>query len=99
MDRNTVNFMSSFGDEISKLAAGPAELAAKAAPVAEGLAAKLVGAIRRRPVMAAATAAAAGAGAATGVAEVKKKKEETARRREEIRQLLMSRLAAAGYAG
>jgi len=93
MDPMTASFMNSFGDEITKLAAGVAQ----AAPVAESLAAKLVGAIRRRPVMAATTAAAAGAGAATGIAEVKKKKEETSRRREEIRQLLMSRLAAAGY--
>jgi len=85
--------------ETGKAAAGPAEAVAKAAPAAEGLAQKLVGAIRRRPVMAAATAAAAGAGAATGVAEVKKRKEEQERRRAEIRQLLMSRLAAAGYAG
>jgi hypothetical protein len=74
-----------------------AALLAQAAPAAEGLAAKLVGVIRKRPVMAAATAAAAGAGAATGVAEVKKKKEETARRREAIRQLLMQRLSEGGY--
>lgn len=94
MDQNTSLFMESFGNELSKLAASPAQ----AAPAAESLAAKLVGAIRRNPLAATATAAAAGAGAATGVAEVKKKKDEQARRREAIRQLLMQRLAEGGGA-
>ena len=107
MDPLTAKFFSGFEADLvkssSKLmtekSAAAAKAVVEAAPVAKGLAGKLVDIMRRRPVMTAATAAAAGAGAATGVADVKKRKEEEERRREQVRQILMQRLTEAGYGG
>jgi hypothetical protein len=96
VDKLTSKYFEGMESGITKRAAGVAQMVEAAAPKAEGLAAKLVGALRRNPVLATATAAAAGAGVATGVADAGAKKKEEERRREQIRQLLMSRLSEGG---
>lgn len=86
-------FFNGFEGELFKKQAGPLQ---QAAPAAEGLAGKIVGALRKKPLMTAGAAAAAGAGAAKGVQVVKEKKQEEEARREQVRQLLMSRLSEGG---
>jgi hypothetical protein len=82
---------------LRKEAASAVQAIEAMAPKAEGLAAKLVGALRRNPILSAATAAAAGAGVATGVADAGAKKKDEERRREQIRQILMSKFNEGGY--
>jgi hypothetical protein len=91
MDTLTKSYFSGMADGIAK-SAGPVQALEAAAPKAEGLAAKLVGMVRKNPIVSAATAAAAGAGIATGVSEAGEKKKEDERRRQQIRELLMQRL-------
>lgn len=81
-------------DEVLKTA-GPAQAIEAAAPKAESLAERLIGTLRKKPILSAATAAAAGAGVATGLEEAKEKKKDEERRREQVRDLLMSRLSGA----
>lgn len=85
-------FFDGFSSELKKLSA---QIPSPAA--VETLSAKLMGVIKRRPVLAAATVAAAGAGAGVGAAQAKAKHEAEDKRREEIRQLLMTRLSEGGY--
>lgn len=99
MDANTLKFFEGFSAALKKEAAAPAVAKAVQATesVAPSLGGRIVGTLRRRPILAAAGAGAAGAGAATGVAEAKERQKELERKREQIRQLLMARLTQGGY--
>lgn len=96
MDQLTDKYFSGLEAGILKGAAGAVQAIEAAAPKVEGLAGKLVSAIRRNPMLSTATAAAAGAGVASGLAESSAKKKEEERRRQQIRELLMQRLSEGG---